>query len=63
MLFSEPIIRGTSEEIFKILDTYFGRKCLDQMKCVGLCIYGARAMCGKKSIVVTRMFEFSPNMH
>ncbi|XP_026821623.1 zinc finger BED domain-containing protein 5-like [Rhopalosiphum maidis] len=61
MLFCEPIIRGTSEEIFNTLDSYVNKKGLDWVKCVGLCTDGARAMCGKNSSVVTRMLEVSPN--
>lgn len=61
MLFCEPIIRGTSEEIFNTLNTYINKKGLDWVKCVGLCTDGARAMCGKNSSVVTRMLEVSPN--
>lgn len=47
MLFCEPIIRGTSEEIFNTLNTYMNKKGLDWLKCVRLCTGGARAMCGK----------------
>ncbi|XP_050535830.1 zinc finger BED domain-containing protein 5-like [Daktulosphaira vitifoliae] len=61
MLFCEPIIRGTSEEIFNTLNTYINKKGLDWVKCIGLCTDGARAMCGKNSSVVTRMLEVSPN--
>jgi len=61
MLFCEPIIRDTSEEIFNTLNTYINKKGLDWEKCVGLCTDGARAMCGKNSSVVTRMLEVSPN--
>ncbi|KAL4108255.1 hypothetical protein QTP88_018486 [Uroleucon formosanum] len=61
MLFCEPIIRGTSEEIFNTLDSYVNKKGLDWVKCVGLCTDGARAMCGKNSSVVTRMLEVNPN--
>lgn len=61
MLFCEPIIRGTSDEIFNTLNTYINKKGLDWVKCVGLCTDGARAMCGKNSSVITRMLEVSPN--
>lgn len=61
MLCCEPIIRGTKEEIFKTLDTYIQKRGLDWMKCVGICTDGARAMCGKKSSVVTRLLEVCPN--
>lgn len=60
MLFCEPILRGTSNEIFKTIDTYIRSKQLNWLNCVGVCTDGARAMCGKKSGVVTRIVEVSP---
>lgn len=45
MLFCEPIIRSTSEEISKTLDTYIKRK----------------GVCGKNSNIVTGMFDVGPN--
>jgi hypothetical protein len=61
MLCCEPIIGGTSEEIFKTLDTYVKTKGLDWMKCAGICTDGARALCCKKSSVVTRVLEVIPD--
>ncbi|KRZ00159.1 Zinc finger BED domain-containing protein 5 [Trichinella zimbabwensis] len=61
ILFCEPIIRGTSEEIFETLDAYVKSKELDWRNCVGICTDGARAMCGKNSGVVTRVLKQSPN--
>ncbi|XP_063302509.1 zinc finger BED domain-containing protein 5-like [Pelobates fuscus] len=61
ILFCEPIIRGTSEAIFETLDTYIKSKEMHWMNCVGICTDGARAMCGKKSGVVTRILKLSPN--
>jgi hypothetical protein len=61
MLRCEPIIRGNNEEIFKTLDTYVKTKVLDWMKCAGICTDGARAMYGKKSNLVSRVLEVSPN--
>lgn len=60
ILFCKPIIRGTSEHIFEEMDTYATEKGLQWKKCVGICTDGARAMCGKKSSVVTRVLERSP---
>ncbi|XP_003369171.1 zinc finger protein [Trichinella spiralis] len=61
ILFCEPIIQGTSEEIFETLDAYVKSKELDCDNCVGICTDGARAMCGKNSGVVTRVLKQSPN--
>ncbi|KRY26810.1 Zinc finger BED domain-containing protein 5 [Trichinella spiralis] len=61
ILFCEPIIRGTSEEIYETLDAYVKSKELDWRNCVGICTDGARAMCGKNSGVVTRVLKQSPN--
>ncbi|XP_066480661.1 zinc finger BED domain-containing protein 5-like [Tiliqua scincoides] len=61
MLCCEPILQGSSEEIFNILDTYVKKKGLDWIKCVGLCTDGARAVCGKKSSVVTQVLEVCPD--
>jgi len=44
MLFYEPIIRGTSEEIFDTLDSYVNKKDLDWVKCVRLCSNGANTV-------------------
>ncbi|XP_066465575.1 zinc finger BED domain-containing protein 5-like [Tiliqua scincoides] len=61
MLCCQPISQSTSEEIFQTLNSYVQKKGLDWMKCVGICTDGARAMCGKKSSVVTRVLEVCPN--
>ncbi|KRX12581.1 Zinc finger BED domain-containing protein 5 [Trichinella nelsoni] len=61
ILFCEPIIQGTSEEIFETLDVYVKSKELDWRNCVGICMGGARAMCCKNSGVVTRVLNQSPN--
>ncbi|KRZ97669.1 Uncharacterized protein T08_959, partial [Trichinella sp. T8] len=61
ILFCEPIIRGTSEEIFETLDAYVKSKELDWRNCGSISTDGARAMCGKNSGVVTRILKQSPN--
>ncbi|XP_003376929.1 zinc finger protein [Trichinella spiralis] len=61
ILFCEPIIRGTSEEIFETLDVYVKSKELDWRNCGGISTDGARAMCGKNSGVVTRVLKQSHN--
>ena len=60
MLLCDPILR--SEEIFTALDMYVKLKDLDWKKCVGICTDGARAMCGKRSSVVTRIQEINPDV-
>ena len=61
MLLYEPINRSTREEIFNTVDTYIRTKCLDWHKCIGICVDGARVMCGRNSSVVTRILERNPN--
>ncbi|CAI6344305.1 unnamed protein product [Macrosiphum euphorbiae] len=58
----EPIIRGTSDEIFNTLNTYITAKGIEWTKCVGLCTDGARALCGKNSSVITKIREINPNV-
>ena len=61
MLLCEPISRSTRVEIFYTVDNYIGTKGLDWHKCIGICPNGVRAMCGRNSSVVTRIFEHNPN--
>ncbi|XP_062565796.1 zinc finger BED domain-containing protein 5-like [Armigeres subalbatus] len=61
MLFCEPIMRGTSDEIFEKLNSFVKAKNLEWEKCVGVCTDGARAMCGRNSGVVTRILKLCPN--
>lgn len=61
MLFCEPIMRGTSKEIFDKLYTFIRAKGLEWGKCIGVCTDGARAMCGRNSGVVTKILKLSPN--
>nr|ABF20543.1 transposase [Aedes aegypti] len=61
MLFCEPIMRGTSDEIFDKLNSYIKANGLYWENCIGVCTDGARAMCGKNSGVVTRILKLSPN--
>ena len=61
MLLCQPISRSTSEEIFDTADTYIRTKGLDCHKRIGICTDGGRAMCGRKSSVVTRILERNPN--
>lgn len=62
VLFCEPIIRSTSEEIFMTFDSYVNRRSFDWVKCIGLYTDGAETMCGINSSVVTQMLEVSPNL-
>uniref|UniRef100_A0A2S2Q132 Zinc finger BED domain-containing protein 5 n=1 Tax=Sipha flava TaxID=143950 RepID=A0A2S2Q132_9HEMI len=58
----EPIIRGTSNEIFNTLNNYVTAKGIEWSKCIGLCTDGARAMCGRNSSVITKIREINLNV-
>jgi hypothetical protein len=63
MLGCRKIIRGTSKEIVKTLETYVKTKALDWIKCVRTRTDGGRTMCGKNSSrpTVTQVHEVSLN--
>lgn len=58
--FCKPIIRGTAEVIFNVIDSHIKGKGIQWKNCVGIYTDGARALCGKQSSVVTRILEQSP---
>lgn len=61
ILFCELIIRGTSDEIFKTIDSYLKSQGLHWDKCVGICTDSARAMWAKNSGVVAKVLVVSPH--
>ena len=65
MLFCQPIVRCTSEAILGTLNNYFKMTelvGLDWMNCVGICTGGARAICGRKSRVMSKIIELNPDV-
>ena len=64
MLGCRTIIRGTSKEIVKTLETYVKTKALAWIKCVRARTDGGRAMCGKNSSrpTVTQVHEVRLNV-
>jgi hypothetical protein len=54
--------RTTGEEIFKILNDFFTSSELNWSHCTGICTDGAASMTGRKSGLVARVRNVSPNI-
>ena len=54
------VTHGTAKKIFDVIHFHIKEKGIHWKNCVGICTDGARAMCGKNSSVVTRLFRQSP---